>query len=608
MRILSILLMALILPRMTNMLWAQVPPVYPHPPVELDVSVAPDPAWNSVDDACHVSFASPDNAYLRHEVPKLTREVRSWSSTAWRGERLHAQILVWSKGPVTQLHAELTALSRVQGGVIPVGALRTRFVRYVLSELPLGSRKADCGEINRETAYLVPDVLDPIERFDVPASTTRPLWLTIDVPMATVPGTYRGKMEIKAAGGIAVALSLELEVLGGAVPPPSDWALRVDFWQNPWAVARQHRVAPWSPSHLAILREHLKMLADMGQTYVSAYITDSPWHEDTYVADTTMVEWIRQQDGTFRFDYRILDMYVETAMSVGISDAISCFTMIPWSGRIRYLDANTGEYRWETWSPDSAEYKYFWRAFLSDLREHLTRRGWFNKTYLEVNERSLEDTLRAIELARSDSPAWKFTYAGSHHPELLGPIDDLCTVLGHEIPLSEIQNRHQRGQTSTFYVCCTPPFPNDFPFSPPVENVWMGWHAAAMGMDGFLRWAWDSWPADPLLDARHIRFPAGDTFLVYPGPIASIRMERLREGFVDYEKLRVVRLRLGAQQSAVAKEALLKLDMALTPFTWDRINATGGTQIVDDVREARAALDSAARIAFPVAREGSRKR
>ncbi len=127
----------------------------------------------------------------------------------------------------------------------------------------------------------------------------------------------------------------------------------------------------------------------------------------------------------------------------------------------------------------------------------------------------------------------------------------------------------------------------------------MGWHASAAGMDGFLRWAWDSWPADPLLDSRHVRFPAGDTFLVYPGPLASIRMERMREGFVDYEKIRLVRNRLAAIGSAAAKDALARLERRLLDFSWERVVSTSGARIAEDLKAARLELAAATRIAFP---------
>ncbi|HVN78911.1 MAG TPA: DUF4091 domain-containing protein, partial [Terriglobia bacterium] len=338
--------------------------------------------------------------------------------------------------------------------------------------------------------------------------------------------------------------------------------------------------------------------ADMGQTYVSAYITHSPWNDDTYVPDGTMVEWIREPDGSFSFDYSIFDTYVELAMSCGINDAICCFTLVPWNGRVRYLDKTSGEYRWANWAMDSPDYARFWRAFLSDLRQHLVKRQWFSKTFLEVNERSLEDTLRSVQIARADSPDWKLTYAGNYHRELIEVIDDLCTVIGSEVPDSEVIARRARRQTSTFYVACIPAFPNNFPFSPSAENVWMGWHAAAMGLDGFLRWAWDNWPEDPTRDARHIRFPAGDTFLVYPGPLCSIRMERLREGFVDFEKLLIVRRQLTSNGNDASRKAAAELDKALVPFNWDHVKSTNGSTIAEDVRSAREALTEASRVAF----------
>ncbi len=576
-----------------------IPRLDAHPPVEIDLPVEPDPGWQSLDDQPRCSFVPAETAFERHRVPRISEVSHSWSGVAWRGERVHAQVLVWSKKPVAQLRAEPAALTKSESAAaISPTAIRIRFVRYVLSELPLGSIKSHCSEIDQKSAFLVPDLLHPEERFDVPGSTTRPVWITIDVPRDAPPGVYRGTVRLKAENGLDQPLSLQLEVQPGLVPRPADWAFRVDFWQNPWAVAHQHRVAPWSEAHLAILRDHLRALADMGQTYVSAYITHSPWKDDTYVPDGTMVEWIRHPDGAFTFDYRIFDTYVELALSCGIDDAISCFTMLPWNGRVRYLDKATGNYVWATWATDSPEYAKFWSAFLPDLRKHLTRRGWFKKTYLEINERSLEDTLRAMKIARSDSPEWKLTYAGNHHAELVEPIDDLCTVLGSETPGTDLAARRRRGQTSTFYVCCVPPLPNNFPFSPPVENVWMGWHAAAKEMDGFLRWAWDNWPANPSLDSRHVRFPAGDTFLVYPGPLASIRMELLRQGFVDFEKVRIVRERLAPMSSSAAREALVRLNHAMERFSWERAESTSGASITQDVREAREALAAASRVVF----------
>ena len=60
-------------------------------------------------------------------------------------------------------------------------------------------------------------------------------------------------------------------------------------------------------------------------------------------------------------------------------------------------------------------------------------------------------------------------------------------------------------------------------------------------MDGYLRWAYNSWTKNPLADSRFTTWPAGDTYQVYPGPFSSMRFEKLIEGAQDFEKIRYLR-------------------------------------------------------------------
>ena len=39
-----------------------------------------------------------------------------------------------------------------------------------------------------------------------------------------------------------------------------------------------------------------------------------------------MIEWIKKADGTWAFDYKIFDEYVELAMECGIDEAITLYT------------------------------------------------------------------------------------------------------------------------------------------------------------------------------------------------------------------------------------------------------------------------------------------
>ena len=149
------------------------------------------------------------------------------------------------------------------------------------------------------------------------------------------------------------------------------------------------------------------------------------------------------------------------------------------------------------------------------------------------------------------------------------------------------------GLPTTFYVCCSPPQPNTFSFSPPAEAAFLGWYAAAKGYNGFLRWAYDSWTENPLYDTRFIKWPAGDCFLVYPGGRSSIRFERLREGIQDYEKLRIVRTRLEQMHSAEANNLKNQLDKTLAHFSSEIVNARN--PYADTVQNGKKVLLEASR-------------
>ncbi len=117
----------------------------------------------------------------------------------------------------------------------------------------------------------------------------------------------------------------------------------------------------------------------------------------------------------------------------------------------------------------------------------------------------------------------------------------------------------------------------------------MGWYSTAHKYDGFLRWAYDAWPADPARDARHVLWPAGDCFLVYPGGNSCIRFEKLREGIVDYEKIRILRDKYAKTNNPKAKLLLGELDALLKVFLAEKDFNTA--KITSDVSRGRKILE-----------------
>jgi hypothetical protein len=229
--------------------------------------------------------------------------------------------------------------------------------------------------------------------------------------------------------------------------------------------------------------------------------------------------------------------------------------------------------------------------------QHLKSKGWFNKTYLGINENEMQQTLAAIKIIKAHSPQWKITYAGNWHPELDSLLDDYCFLHGNEASKEQVDARTARNKTTTFYVCCNPSYPNNFLFSPPVEGRWMSWYAAAHGYNGFLRWAYDAWPEDPLRDARYGSWPAGDCFLVYPGGNSCIRFEKLREGIVDYEKIKIITALAAKTNNAEIKNLVSTFNTQLQTlnaektFNEDKLKAdiTQGKQLIDLLSDKLAA-------------------
>src|SRR5215203_4961927 len=549
-------------------------------------------AWTTQKKGLHVSFATTDELYFRTEVPELKNKDLVWDATGWKGERLNTQVLVWSPDSLNQIRIGVSDLKNASGKTISKNLIKTNLVRYVISNYPYGARDATCGVSEYKNVYLMPDRFDPmaigIDRFDLPGKTLRPVWFSLDVPGNAEAGIYNGTIEVRSEN-YTTTLSVKILVQNQKLPSPHDWKHRLDIWQNPWAVAWENHLQPWSEEHKSLLKKHLKLYADAGGTFITTYAVHSPWADNSYMIEGGMIDWIKQKNGSWKFDYKVFDEYVQLAMSVGIDRAITIYTPVPWGFRFRYTDEKTGNYVYETWAPDSKRYSNMWNLFLTDLRKHLQQKGWFEKTYLGINENQMNETLAAIKVIKDHSKQWQITYAGDWHSELDSLLDDYCFLYGKESSIDIVRQRTTKGKTTTYYVCCNPPVPNNFLFSPPIEGRWQGWYSAAHGYSGFLRWAYEAWPADPLRDARHPYWPAGDCYLIYPGANSCIRFEKLREGISDYEKIRILREKASKTADKNVQGLVQQLDQHLQAFLSEKDFET--KKITADVEKGRQIVE-----------------
>jgi hypothetical protein len=334
-------------------------------------------------------------------------------------------------------------------------------------------------------------------------------------------------------------------------------------------MARVYQVEPWSDQHWELMRPYAKMLAGAGQKVITTSVNEKPWNHQTEYAFESMIQWTKKTDGSWVYDYTIFDSYVQFMMDMGIDKQIGCYSLIPWTEQLVYFDETASKHDTVLIKPGSEAFVEMWTPFLKDFRIHLAEKGWDKITVFAMDERGEADMQEMLSMMDEYAPAFGIALADSRTAYKLFPdkIKDLSVSYTNVmIDKEDIEYRRSKKYPTTFYVCCVDEFPNTFTFSPPVDAVYLGWYARAAGFDGLLRWSFTSWVKDPLHDSRFRRWPAGDTYMVYPGARSSIRFERLVEGIQDAEKIRILREKFRNADTETAKLRLLLLDETVARF------------------------------------------
>lgn len=544
--------------------------------------------WNQLPAKPQISWGSTDVRYPKLSVPTLKKNTTTQKLKGWKGERVNAQAVVYTKTDLADVRVVVSDL-RSGSAVIPASEITASFVRYVMTDELNKDGKGACGHRPNKADWdssMVADLLYKPVLKEITARTTQPVWIGIQIPRDVKAGTYKGTVTVAGDGFADLKLVLEVQVANRVLPEPKAWNYHLDLWQNPYAVARFHEVPLWSEAHFELMRPVMEILARAGQKVITTTIMHKAWNGQTQDHFDSMIGKMKKTDGSWVYDYTLFDKWVEFMMRVGIDRQINCYTLIPWALKFDYYDQATHRVQFVETKPGEPAYEAYWGAFLKDFAAHLRQKGWFERTTIAMDERGMEAMQAAIQVIRKADPAFKISLAGNYHKEIDADLYDYCLAYGQNFPEERRAARAQAGQISTVYTCCAEARPNTFTFSPPAEATWIGWHAAAGNFDGYLRWAYNSWTLDPLRDSRFRTWAGGDCYLVYPFGYSSIRMERLIEGIQDYEKIHILRKEFTEKK---ATGNLKKLNEVVSLFSAENIWLRNAT---DDINTARQVLNS----------------
>lgn len=460
-------------------------------------------------------------------------QARTFEVTAWRGETVAARV------------PDFAELGKAPDGIkVRFGVLKS--VKYA-------------------------PTVESLQRFEVydrvkwNSDDDGPRVVEVSVPADAKPGVYSCGM-------------MNIRVVDRVLPPAKEWKYFLDLWQHPWAVSRYHDVKPFSKKHYAKMRPVYELLASAGQKTITTTILPEAWDHQCYDAYGTMIGRVKREDGTWQFDYSVFDEYVEFCRGCGLGPAICCYTLCPWGYVVRWQNAK-GETESCVAKPGTKEFEDYWGVFLQAFATHLKQKGWFEQTYISMDERSIEDVKLIGEFVQKHAPGLRISMAGNQLPSQYGvTIDDFCMILSDKINadyLKEAAERRAKGMVTTYYVCCGPLYPNTFMSSGPGEAFWLGAYPAMIGLDGFLRWAWNSWPKDPKEDATYWAWTAGDTFLCYPDGEPSWRFMELRNGIAAAEKVRLLK-----------EQGLFKEELAKVAALYKQDEATANKSNFAKIRQA----------------------
>ena len=512
--------------------------------------------------------------------------------TAWKNERVYAEVVIWSQANQNNLSYETSPLTGSIGS-IPAEAVQLLFAHNVLAD----HDARNCGTYPqpRMDSVEVADALSCTPLTFVSPGDPIKMWVRINVPGDIPAGVYHGTIKVKQNDAVQLSFALNIEVLDKIFPDRTNWTFHLDIWQYPYQLLKYYnlnhpntQILPWSDSHFNMIRPLYEQLADAGQQVTSAYITDD------VMGQPSMVKWILKTDNTWQYDFTAMDAWIDLLASMGISKQINCFsTMGMGIDSLKYYDEATASYKRMNMPMFSQTYYDRWTNFLTAFKGHLTSRNIFDKTVLYLDEVESELIPKLDSLIHDNDSAWKIGLS------YFRPLTEMENNIMYDIAgnLEFATSLEREGKISTFYTSCAQTIPNTYvtPENSPAESAWMAWYAANRNLNGYLRWAYDFWTLDDPLNVQDGFFTSGENSFVYRSTnemnaeiYTSYRLEMLRKGIQDYEKIRILKTELSLSVDPRDIEALNMLNEKIERFhensgTGAKELVAGGTNLLNDI-------------------------
>jgi len=318
------------------------------------------------------------------------------------------RLMVSSNQAIKGLKASVTELVQGdKGDKIPASAIRLRCaqpttpatVNAGLSWTPSDRFDALLDTIPSDVAVNANKQGSPAGK-NWTAGAVAPLWITVRIPKDAKPGIYEGAVTVSADGLAATTVPVKLTVHDWTLPDPKDFRSSVCGYCLPETLAAQYNVALWSERHLELMGQSLAMMAELNSHQVLVNLSIN-WYgiEGVGGNQQSEVRWIKQADGTFKYDFSVFDKHLDVvAKSIGKPRPLrlNCWvaeskpygklwdepkTLREQGGYVTTLDPATGKLdQMAQPCPGTPESLAFWKPVLDEIRKKIEARGWWDVT------------------------------------------------------------------------------------------------------------------------------------------------------------------------------------------------------------------------------------
>lgn len=491
-----------------------------------------------------------------------------------RGEHATFQFVVRGTGFIRGLRAEMERFRSGTGAEL--SPAEVGYVGYVYVGRAYETPAHD--KLVSPSGYY-PDPIFDTPPADLPPGTNQPIWVSVFVPKDVPPGTYRAALTVSGSfEGQPFRLTKTCAVQ--VYPPVIDKTrLWVTNWYNPGPenLARYDAtpgapVEPYSERYWDLVR----LLARKMAAYRQNVALISPLHLARYTID----------NGKYAIDFSRFDRMVGIFKEEGVIGRIEGGHIGGRAGAwespfiVFVPEVAGGKTEFKNYPISDERAKSFYAQFLPALAAHLEEKGWAG-IYLqhiadEPTDTNFESYVEIARFVKQYAPGFKLIDA-CHTNNLAGVLSVWVPQLNNfESGLDFYKQAAARGDEVWFYTCVFPQgeYANRFIELPLIKTRLLHWINFRYGLPGYLHWGFNFWSDDLYAESSRIQteaglvLPAGDSWIVYPGPgkiLSSIRLEAMRDGIVDHELL----CRFEAKHPDEARELARQVVYGFTTYDLD---------------------------------------